>query len=1039
MDGALTVFRGPFEALEEAFAARAAELRPGPGEAPLLVVAPSRALADRLERLLAVEKGLPLLGAHFHTFRSLAAWLLEEGGPFDGTVVSDPLFHDAVVEQVLDAAPGLGPAGGDRPRGFASAVRASLRDLADAGVEPAALEEHFGGELLRDPAERARLKTMLALLSAYEARLAALGVRTPSALVRRAAELAAGSERLSAFREIFYYGFYDLTGLQLEFFEAVTAGRASRLYFPYRKDHPAFRFADDFFAQKLAAHSVADLDRPGGAATALGAALDALFDPAAPPASPAPGRVALVSASGARGEAWAAAKEAVRLAEEGIPYAEIAVVARVLEPYRAPLAEAFAAEGVPLDLGGEPVLRRPLARAALDLLTLRRADFPAATIADLAASPYFAGAASGRAALWRRLISGVGIRAGWLQWRGKLEPRLGGPVELLPHRVREGLPGFAVPAEDAAALWTFVSDLRELLVGPPAAWSARAAQARAIVEANLRLPFDADAAERGAWDAVLGALDELSLFDRLGAPCAWPDFLDAFELKLSRAVLKGGAPALGVRALDAMDARGQRFRAVVLLGLKEKLFPRVVQEDPLLRDVARAALRHPAGYWIGRKASGHEEERLLFYLAAASARERLTLIYPRSDEEGRAEVPSTYLRELCRAAGLPPPGEAGGLRVPRPPAGRLRSVAPELRTPREAVLLAALDGGAPDPALEAAGVPAARLAEGFRLAAALNARGAPGPYDGMVRPPAAELAAWRVSGLSPTALDQYERCPFQFFAERVLGLGKREEGSERGELASRERGRVYHAALERFYASLNEAVWDGREPWPPRLEAALAAVFAENDWRALGLYPLLWEAARDAMSDHLRAFVVWDFERLKGGSLRPRLFEKELRGRLEEAPLGVPWKGVADRLDLDEAGKRFRVSDYKTRASVRWGKDLIQAGVEGRVHQLPMYVLLAGEELGADWSFAEGELLFLEADDDAKRRLAFSAEAWMPQKEAFLKALAVRLEAAADGRFPIRPDEREGGHCSWCDFTTVCRKSHGPSRARAARLAPEEA
>ena len=51
-------------------------------------------------------------------------------------------------------------------------------------------------------------------------------------------------------------------------------------------------------------------------------------------------------------------------------------------------------------------------------------------------------------------------------------------------------------------------------------------------------------------------------------------------------------------------------------------------------------MRHPAGYWIQRKAAGHEEERLLFALTVASARESLTLIYPRSDDAGRAEVPA---------------------------------------------------------------------------------------------------------------------------------------------------------------------------------------------------------------------------------------------------------------------------------------------------------------------------------------------------------------------------------------------------------------
>src|SRR3989338_4902583 len=97
--GGLTVVHGPFEALEEAFAARVRALAPKPGGRPLLVVAPSRVMTDRLERLLAVEKDLPLLGVHFHTFHSLAAAVVEEGGFPDAALVSDPVFHDARSEE----------------------------------------------------------------------------------------------------------------------------------------------------------------------------------------------------------------------------------------------------------------------------------------------------------------------------------------------------------------------------------------------------------------------------------------------------------------------------------------------------------------------------------------------------------------------------------------------------------------------------------------------------------------------------------------------------------------------------------------------------------------------------------------------------------------------------------------------------------------------------------------------------------------------------------------------------------------------------
>ena len=1014
--GGLTVVHGPFEALEESFAKRIGELKRTPGAAPILVVAPSRVLADHLERLLAVEKNIPLLGVHFHTFHSLAAAVVEESGFPEAVLMSDPVFHDAVVDKVLDKSSVLGIAKELRPKALASAVRSSLRDLVDSGVDAKLVAEHFGSTLIKDEEEAARLNGLLALLALYEKELARLGVLPPSALVKCAAEAAPASKWLTGFGEILYYGFYDLTGLQLDFFEAVTSVRPSKLFFPYREGHPAFRFSDDLFDQSLSGHG--RIAAEGGGATALGRSLDSLFDPSKPPRPVAPGSVVLISASGARDEAWAASKEVLRLLNDGIPAHEIAVIARTLEPYRVALAEAFAADAVPLDLScGEPVLRHPVAKAALDLLTLRERDFPARTVEDLAGSPYFTAATPKRAARWRRLVDALGIRAGWLQWRGKLEPRIGGPVELRPHRVREGLPGELIPSDDARALWDFVAGLRETLGAPPSKWAARADEARKIIAAHLALPDGASPAEREALGAVAAALDELAEFDRLKHECTWESFLDAFERKLSRATRSAGDGLLGVRALDAMDARGQRFRAVVMLGLKEKLFPRQVLEDPLLRDGARAALRHPAGYWIGRKAAGHEEERLLFYLAAASAKEKLALIYPRSDEAGKASVPSTYLRELCRAAGLPPPGEEDTRRVPRQPHERLKATPPELLTPREAALLAVLDGGTPDPALDAAA-----LSDALARASVLNEPGPAGSHDGLTRPVAAEIAELKKKGLSPTALDQYAACPFRFFASRVLGLGEREEGSERGELTAQARGLVYHAVLERFYSA------QPGPDWEPAFDAACADVFAANDWRALGIYPLLWESARIDMSARLREFIAWDLERLKASGLKPRLFEKRLHGAPKEgAPGGVPWTGVADRIDASDS--TFRVVDYKTRAGSR-SRNLAKQAAAGELHQLPFYAELAGPALGEGFKFGGAELLFLEVEEGEERSAELSAEDWGLSRGAFMKILAERVEAIASGKFPISPDDGERGHCSWCEFPTVCRKAHGPSRAR---------
>ena len=236
----LNVLYGPFHDLERAFLEELAVLAREYPTGPIAVVTPSRRIADRLERAAAVDEGLSLLGVEFHTFFSLAWKVLEEDPP-ELDLIPDPVFHDRVVDGLIDKSPAARILFGGiaRPKALAAAVRSSLRDLIDAGVSQESLDEYFGDELPIPRSEKERLKGLLNLSAAYERKLEELGVLSPSGITQLAAERAGESAVLAGYRRFLYYGFYDLTGLQLDFFEAVTARLPATLYFPYRRGHPA--------------------------------------------------------------------------------------------------------------------------------------------------------------------------------------------------------------------------------------------------------------------------------------------------------------------------------------------------------------------------------------------------------------------------------------------------------------------------------------------------------------------------------------------------------------------------------------------------------------------------------------------------------------------------------------------------------------------------------------------------------------------------------------------------------------------------------
>ena len=142
----------------------------------------------------------------------------------------------------------------------------------------------------------------------------------------------------------------------------------------------------------------------------------------------------------------------------------------------------------------------------------------------------------------------------------------------------------------------------------------------------------------------------LSQFDHVCDSLTWEEWTRLFvrALKACPIPIESGNHQ-GVRILDAMSARGLSFRAVFLLGMNEKIFPRFIQEDAFLRDRHRRVLAETFGYKIDEKLAGYDEERLLFALMKQGGRERCYLLYQRANQEGRPLAPSPYLTEIQSA------------------------------------------------------------------------------------------------------------------------------------------------------------------------------------------------------------------------------------------------------------------------------------------------------------------------------------------------------------------------------------------------------
>ena len=554
------------------------------------------------------------------------------------------------------------------------------------------------------------------------------------------------------------------------------------------------------------------------------------------------------------------AKQILRLVEEeGFDFRHAGVVARTLDPYLPWIREIFPAHGIPYHTPArEPLNRFQRVRAVLALLDLPVRDYPRAGVVDLLASHHFnfaevtGGAAEPRPELWDVATRWLGIGRGMGEWRRLERYRDSGLDLSLVDEEDEGR-RLRVEPEQIGALMDTVEALHADLSALPreGAWSDLAARWRAIIDRFLFARTDESETE--ATRAIDETFNGLAALDAVGGTVSLPDFVAALRRALERgAVPLTRVPVPGVQVLDAGAARGIPFRALFLVGMNEGVFPRTIREDPFLPDRARRTLETVLGYKISSKLAGYDEEKLLFALLSGSAAERLCCTWPRADSAGRALAPSWYLRALAPATDAEPNSRS----IPRSVLGK-RDVPPfddpRWLLPEELAVRRALSGEDPRPQARITGASMDNFERSLAAIRALDdPAGVPGAFDGVTGPLPEAWDQLLERRISPTMLEAYGRCPFQYFAGRVLRLERLERPEWTAPIQALEQGQLCHEILQAFYEDQDRAFGDGWREW---LERAAAGVLSAFEMRSPTGYPAAWETAKEEMLAMLREAV----------------------------------------------------------------------------------------------------------------------------------------------------------------------------------------
>lgn len=936
-----------------------------------MLVTPSGMLSRYLQKILTEELG-STANIFFHKFSSL-------GAVIDGEIEGEkkPLFSSAPLQDFL--LKNILERSGRVNRDVAPALKASLRDAADSLVNPDTVRDIAAEGAFGSDDDTRKIINFFDIYDAYYDEISSVpGYRSYKQFYGGVLSAAQSSAFLASFEEIIFYGFYEFTGTQLELFNQIRSRFKVTFFSPY-ENRAACAYSKKFFETNLigSAQNITVLPSANFAPS--------LFNPEAAPSAETNFKPYLFSAATAEDELFFTAKQILMLVESGkYKFSDIAVTARAADIF--PSAErVFSDNLIPLNtVSSRPLFLHPLAVFCSNILNISINNFEKDTVLSIITSPYFAIKNN-----WRALAETSCAERDWEQWQTLITPK--------NKFYDPAFPDWLTDVKKAADR-----------LHSAAPWAELCVQANAMLDkfTNAEI-FNEE--EIAIFASVKAAIRELEKFSLVRPAAKKGEFLEElfYALKTARQDTVSGAQK-GVTFADVMSLRGQRFKAVFILGLNDGLFPMPAREDPFLPDRFRRVLRDVCGGWLNEKLERYAEEKMLFYFALSSAKEKLFCSCHKG-EGGGAE--SLYFVELARAFSMDIKKDI--FLLPQKEASKYGAFSQNLLTKKEFSLLIS---GAQDAVklYREAGFDFSGKEKNVEMSALLKSDGPFNAYDGNTAEDAFVSAAKK--GFSPTALQALSACPQKYFFNRVLGVKEPDALLSRAALNADDAGTLYHECLEKVYSALlgqdlSEAIILNK------FEEVFGELFHAEKYKDFGVYPVAWRVIAARAKETLSAFLKNDFQNMEG--FKPAFFETEAEGIYE----GVKLKGKIDRIDL--RGEEYRIIDYKK--SQKGNKTLTQKDIFLKNLLQPLVYLIMTFSCPETRGRQAESFKFLNIENGAFAQtlsVAYAAEELMDKFSAYLKLLCGVLKS---GEFFFC----EGDHCAFCAFSRVCRKEHGKSRYRA--------
>ncbi len=497
-------------------------------------------------------------------------------------------------------------------------------------------------------------------------------------------------------------------------------------------------------------------------------------------------------------------------------------------------------------------------------------------------------------------------------------------------------------------------------------------------------------------------------------------------------------PGFGVQITTLNEIRGLRFDYLFIAGICDGDLPTRYAPEIFY-----------SGSYFKKEDAHQTEERYHFYQSLCSWNKKLYLTFP-AHEEKKELVPSNFLTEFSNLFALTE--------------RELTDYSDTIFSKAELLTYTGLKGVDRVKGKWNQNETGLNL-ESIQKAININEKRMTDPfgeseYTGLVKSDTSGeikkyLESLKGKDYSITQLETYAKCPYKYFAERILMLKPMEEPTE--EIEALEMGTLLHAILFEFYKKLkrkNITLQNCNADDFITAGEIIFSIAAEKIESANFNSPLTFYEKEKILgiNGDRRNSILYKFieeERIYDDGFIPEYFEfgfgfindenNEKHSSINLKAGDVNIRGKIDRIDVNKKDSTYKVIDYKLGGKKPVKGDLL----EGLSLQLPIYMYAAKElikvQLEKDFDPAGAEIYSLKFNNKEfgrnliktiDLRKKFSPEELRDKLigdnekmiQISLDAVKNYVNSIVKGKFNLSTlNDRENRVCRYCSFKPVCR------------------